>query len=161
MDKNSKKKRLEQLLSHRKIEEELKRQKLSIEELFNCFPDTNEIDVLNNEESKKVVNRLESHFPIASWGRIDWNQVKKKEYYPTKKTPSLNELLEFLSISPNSTFYLILNNSVYPVIKASIKNIFEGLEDAILLGSNLWMYSVNEEFVIEVCHDDTVAIGWL
>jgi hypothetical protein len=35
-------------------------------------------EILMNSEKEKVLDALESSFPFAEWGRIDWDKVSKK-----------------------------------------------------------------------------------
>ncbi|KEO83695.1 hypothetical protein [Tumebacillus flagellatus] len=111
------------------------------------------VTVLSHEDSRKVILRLQELFPITFYGRIDWDQVKQK--VPVKTMGDIiDQVVDF-----ESTVYLIWSDASFPVLKTELADMILNRDDVLCVSSDIWVLSVEEDYVIEFYHEGEVTVG--
>lgn len=161
MNREERKKRLEYLIQERKKNEEKFQREQQTMELLGLFPDKEDVVILDENESDKIESNMTECFPLAFWGRIDWEKVRNKIILTTKDIHLIPSLISNQSFDTASPVYLIAGEYKYPVVKTSLLTIMENVEDVMYIGPDQWIYSPSFRYVVEISHDDEITIGWI
>lgn len=129
--------------------------------MLELFPEKSTVDILDESESEKIECKMTNCFPIAFWGRIDWEKVSKKIILTKEDILNIPTVLTNQSLDISIPVYLIVGIYKYPLVKTSLLTILESIEDIMDMGPDQWIYSPTLRYVIEFCHDDVITIGWI
>lgn len=154
-DRDKKNKRMQELIERNKSI-----RKPEVDPLFKeCVEALHpNIKVLPEVESQKLYCDLQSKFPFACWGRIEWNSYKNKVDGINFKDV-VNCLYDKYKIRDYTVFVLWgYGNS--PVIETNLQNIISHIDDINAVGGDQWLYCPSHKFVIELYHDSNVTIGF-
>ncbi|WP_078554353.1 hypothetical protein [Bacillus alkalicellulosilyticus] len=160
MKSEDRRRRLEQLIQERNKQEEKMQKKNQIAELLELFPKESNVEILDEVESDKIESNMTDCFPIASWGRIDWEEVDNKIIFTTKDILNIPTVLSNKSFDITVPVYLIVGKYKYPVVKTNLLTILDCIEDVIYMGPDQWFFCPSLRYVVEIDHDDIVSIGW-
>ncbi|MGE7111139.1 hypothetical protein [Lysinibacillus sp. NPDC047702] len=161
MNREERKTRLEYLIQERKKHEEKLEKEQQISDMLELFPEKSGVDILDESESEKIECKMTNCFPIAFWGRIDWEKVSKKIILTKEDILNIPTVLTNQSLDISIPVYLIVGIYKYPLVKTSLLTILESIEDIMDMGPDQWIYSPTLRYVIEFCHDDVITIGWI
>ncbi len=161
MNREERKTRLEYLIQERKKHEEKLKKEQQISVMLELFPEKSTVDILDESESEKIESKMTNCFPIAFWGRIDWEKVSKKIILTKEDILNIPTVLTNQSLDISIPVYLIVGIYKYPLVKTSLLTILESIEDIMDMGPDQWIYSPTLRYVIEFCHDDVITIGWI
>lgn len=114
----------------------------------------NNYTILSNEDGGKILSELKKKFPFTSWSRIDWNKVIKKEQ--VNSTLDIKEKLR----GNNNTVYIIWDEATLPIIKSDLFSVIDAIDDVTAVSFDTWIFSFNEQFVVEFYHDGEIKIGF-
>ncbi|MCR8630882.1 hypothetical protein [Paenibacillus radicis (ex Xue et al. 2023)] len=156
-DKEKRKWRLQQLLQKNK--DKLKKTH-KYSELFNeCVESLGDATIVLSEESgRMIMHELVSIFPLASWGRIDWSKVERKI-----KVNSPTEIINILGkeLDGNDTYFFILwGYSDSPCLKAKLGRIIQYVDGVMRVGTDQFVFCLENSVVIEFYHDGDITIGF-
>lgn len=126
-----------------------------LEECIAALSDN--LDILNKEDSKRIYLELISDFPTTNWGRIDWDSIDYKECVGT--ISECEEIMQSLKIS-NDNIYIIWDEVTLPVLSTSVKSVINNIYDVLAVSANTWIYSEKERIVIEFYHENEINIGF-
>lgn len=161
MNREDRKIRLDQLIQERKKQEEKLQREKQITEVIELFHEKDSVEILDEIESDKIESKMTDSFPIAFWGRIDWEKVNNKNILSIKDILKIPTVLSNQSLDTKVPVYLIVGIYKYPVVKTSLFTILECIEDVMYMGPDQWIYCPSLRYVVEICHDDVVSIGWI
>lgn len=161
MNREERKTRLEYLIQERKKHEEKLEKEQQISVMLELFPEKSTVDILDESESEKIESKMTNCFPIAFWGRIDWEKVSKKIILTKEDILNIPTVLTNQSLDISIPVYLIVGIYKSPLVKTSLLTILESIEDIMDMGPDQWIYSPTLRYVIEFCHDDVITIGWI
>ncbi|WP_409303983.1 hypothetical protein [Peribacillus sp. SCS-155] len=161
MNREERKKRLEHLLQERKKQEEELHKEQQITEILEVFHEKDKVDILDESESDRITSNMTSCFPIAFWGRIDWEKVKNKLVLTSEDILTIPAVLSNLSLDISVPVYLIAGEYNSPVVKTSLSTILENVEAVMYMGPDQWIYGPDLKYIIEFCHDGVITIGWI
>lgn len=115
-----------------------------------------DVKVLDQEKTNYYFNQLVSKFPIASWARINWDEIETK-----KKIDDLQEILQWLNNASISDLRVILlwNYSDAPAVSTDLKNALRVIDDVTAVGSDTFMFCPSAGYVIEFYHEGEITIG--
>jgi hypothetical protein len=159
--REDRRKRLEHLIQERKKQEEKLQIEKQITEMLELFPEKDNVEILDEIESDKIESNMTDCFPIASWGRIDWEKVDNKIIFTTKDIMNIPTVISNQSLDTTVPVYLIVGIYKYPVVKTTLFTILECIEDVMGMGPDQWIYCPSLRYVVEICHDDVVSISWI
>jgi hypothetical protein len=114
-------------------------------------------EILMNSEKEKVLDALESSFPFAEWGRIDWDKVSKRENVNT--VDDIIAYLENCYQNFDPVVYIIWDEGALPIIKSDLKKVLEVIADVTAVSFDTWIFSPTSGYVIEIYHEGEVWIG--
>lgn len=161
VNREDRKKRLDHLIQERKKQEEKMQREKQITEMLELFHEKDGVEILSEIESDKIESNMTDCFPIAFWGRIDWEKVNNKIILTTKDILNLPTVLSNQALDMTVPVYLIVGIYKYPVVKTSLFTILECIEDVMYMGPDQWIYCPSLRYVVEISHDDVVSIGWI
>lgn len=147
-------------MERKKQEEKLHRVK-QITEILELFPEKEKVDILDESGSDTVTRNMTGCFPIASWGRIDWDRVDNNIVLTSEDLFTIPAVLSNHSLDTSVPVYLIASEYNSPVVKTSLSTILENVEDVMYMGPDQWIYIPDLKYVIEFCHDGEITIGWI
>jgi len=109
------------------------------------------------QEQEKLISKLVELFPLTSWGRIDWNNVEKKQ-----TINSIEELIPILKKRKKAfdCVYIIWDDGGIPTVQSNLQPIVEHLEDVIAVALDTWIYCPSEGWVVEFHHDGEITLGF-
>ncbi|WP_332634976.1 hypothetical protein [Halalkalibacter flavus] len=161
MKREDRRKRLEHLIQERKKQKEKLQREKQITEMLELFPEESDVEILDEVESDKIESNMTDCFPIASWGRIDWEKVDNKIIFTTEDILNIPTVLLNKSLDITVPVYLIVGEYKYPVVKTTLFTILDCIEDVMYVGPDQWIYCPSLRYVVEINHDDIVSIGWI
>lgn len=114
------------------------------------------MEILDDSESGTITRNMTGCFPIAFWGRIDWDKVHNKIVLTSDDIFTIPTVLSNHSFDTSVPVYLIAGDYNTPVVKTSLFTILEKVEDVMCIGPDQWIYSPHLKYVIEFCHDGEI-----
>ena len=109
--------------------------------------------------SKKIILEFDKIFPLTSWGRIDWDKIKKN-----KKVSLLEEIIPTIKgegRSFSNLIYVIGSDITIPIFESKLDKILEHFDDVEAVSHNTWLYCPSDGWVIEFYHDGETTIGFI
>ena len=158
MNREERNQRLAFLIEERKIHDKKVVRERQIIEILELFPKKDSVEILDESESDQIEESMTNCFPIAFWGRIDWEKVDHKIILTTE---DLWDIPSILSTRFDTSVPVYLMAGISPVIKVSLFSILESMEGIMDMGPDQWVYSPSLKYVIEFCHDGVITIGWI
>lgn len=160
MNKEGRKERLDALLKIQKQKKKEEEEKRQITELLEVFPNKENLVVLRKEEWLKMEDTLIQSFPVASWGRIDWDKIDNKIELRSNDYIMIESILKEKGLNILEPVYFFFGDGPSPWLKTSLLKIFESLEDITWYKGDRYIYCDSPKFIIEFFHDDKITIGW-
>lgn len=160
MEREERKRRLEELLRERKKKEEKIESERRIAETLELFPDKDKVEILDEKESDKVETEMTDIFPIAWYGRINWDKLNNKIVIPNEEIQNIPYILSQQGLKDKLPVYLIVGLYGYPVVKTSLTTILDNIEEIMCMGPDQYIYCPLSKYVIEFFHDDVITAGW-
>jgi hypothetical protein len=114
--------------------------------------------VIDKNEANKILTKFDIDFRLTHWGRIDWDKIKKK--HQVSSIEEINSAIKGRGKELLALTYVIGSNSAVPIIECRINKILEFFDDVEALSPNSWFYCPSEGWVVEVCHDGTITVGF-
>lgn len=111
------------------------------------------------EEQEKIMNEFCERFPIAWWGRIDWNAVEKK--YPIVYVSDIVDALKKENKTGDEPLYIIWSHGDDPMIETTLEEVLRNLEDVEPVSPDKFLYCPTEGWVLEIFHDGDITLGIL
>ena len=113
--------------------------------------------VLNNQQTKTIIETMNKLFPINSFGGIDWNKICNK-----KKIGSVQEIIDEIKINKLNEYdiYIIWDDATLPALKAPIALILSYIDDVTAVSFNTWIYCKDKRFIIEFYHEGEITISY-
>lgn len=161
MEREERKRRLEEILKERKKNEEKLETERRITEMLELFPDKDKVEILDEKESDKVETEMTECFPIAWYGRIDWDRLSNKIVIPNEDISNIPFFLSQQSLENTLPVYIIVGLYKYPVVKTSLTTALDNIEEIMSMGPDQWIYCPFSKYVIEFFHDNIISVGWL
>ncbi|WP_409292791.1 hypothetical protein [Peribacillus sp. SCS-37] len=161
MEREERKRRLEELLRDRKKKEEKIESERQIAEILDLFSDHDQVEILDEKESNKIETEMTDIFPIAWYGRIDWGQLNNKIVIPDEEIQLIPNILSQQGLKNTLPVYLIVGLFGYPVAKTSLSAILDNIDEIMCMGPDQYIYCPLSKYVIEFFHDGVITVGWL
>lgn len=136
-------------------------------------------------ETELIINNLIKHFPMATWGRIDWRKIKRKfsinseenlllkincndiaylnNIYRRQLIKSEDSLISILKTNNKSNLndiFILWFDASMPIIKCNLMKILENIYDVVTVSSDTWLYCPLEGWVIELDHNGNSTLGF-
>jgi hypothetical protein len=121
LNRDERKKRIEYLVQKRKKQEEKLRREQQITEILELFPEKEKVEILEDSESGTISKNMTGCFPVASWGRIDWDKVHNKIVLTSDDIFTIPAVLSNHSFDTSVPVYLIAGDYNTPVVKQSLE----------------------------------------
>ncbi|WP_043930657.1 CDI toxin immunity protein [Bacillus sp. EB01] len=152
--------RLAMLLQKQKQKiEELDRMR-SEAEVLNCFDRREDVFPLTKEEGDQIMDEFVQMFPVAWWGRIDWEKMKNKVKVDDWTPEAISNVLRSQGCDLTQEAYLLYSSGDYPFVKTSVQRILSNLPELSWIGWDQFIYCPKSKYVIENFHDGDLTIGW-
>lgn len=161
MNREERKRRLEELLSARKENEEKLENERRIAEIRELFPLDEAVEILDAKESEQVEIEMTDRFPIAWYGRIDWDKMSNKSVLAYQELQRITDILSRQGLDHTLPVYVIVGLHGYPLAKSSLKTTIKSMEEIMYMGPDQYIYCPESNYVIEFFHDDVITLGWL
>jgi hypothetical protein len=155
--------RLAMLLQKQKQKIEEQDRMRSEAEVLNCFDRREDVFILTKEDGDLIMDEFVKVFPIAEWGRVDWDRVQNKVRIEDWTMESIQDVLRLLrsqGFDLNQTAYLMGSTGSLPNVKSSVQRILANLDELTWIGWDQIIYCPNSKYVIESFHDGELTIGW-
>lgn len=159
MDKKERRHRLEQLIANRN-EKILQRQFENKLQQLSAIYKNYKVTIMDMTSSEQIEQQMTSIFPIASWGRIDWKQVEDKIELAKTDREKLPAVLCERTINLKENVYVIAGIVGYPVVETTFEQVLLVIEQIYELGPDQWIFSKDQQKVIEFTHDDEILLGF-
>ncbi|MBH8605210.1 hypothetical protein [Thermoactinomyces sp. CICC 10522] len=114
-------------------------------------------NILTNDEKSKILNIFEGSFSLTEWGRIDWDQISKRE-----KVNTVNDIFAFLERhyeNLKTKIYIIWDAVTLPIIQSDLKKVFSVIDDVTAVSFDTWIFSPELGYVVEIYHEGEVIVG--
>lgn len=167
MTKDERQRRLAELVKIQKQKEmrehALLQEKKVSEAFIEAFGDNLPIELLDPNETKRIIEDLCETFPIAFWSRIDWDDSSVHQLKIIEKDLSrIPFLLQENGFNPCSPIYIFWGYGDYPSVKTTLTTeLLNKFTEIIWLGEDMYYYCPVQKYVIEFFHNDSINIGWL
>ena len=129
------------------------------DECIEALKREGEVIILSEEESKKVKKEFEESVPADRFAcKVDFNQMSRKREIVMGED-ILDELYKN-NVNVNEPVYVFWFNARWPVIKTSIKNVINVIEDVISVDFDTWIFCPKERYVVEYYHEGETFLGF-
>lgn len=116
-----------------------------------------DVILLYLDEKRAVINEFEKRFPLTRWGRIDWPEIT--HYVEVKTQGDIEQFLTGNIGEYSKEIHIIWDENSLPVLKTSLDNVFQVLDDVTAVSFDTWFFSQEARYVIELFHDGEVKVG--
>jgi len=153
-DVKGRKWRLEQLLNKQKVQDAVGYGVLFDECIEALGAET---VILSDDESNEIYHNLQKSYPITSWGRIDWEQIRSKVIIEkiTEIDTQINQVLGEVG----EEVYILWSTGSQPVLKSQLSTVIKAIDDVLAVGADSFVFSPSR-FIIEFHHDGEIIIGF-
>jgi hypothetical protein len=125
-----------------------------IEALLNS---QDKLEILNDNEKNILLSRFFETYQY-NFGRIDWKNIQKKIIIN-----DLFQVYHYLEIGGKmhtTTVYIFWDMTTLPMIKCSLKDVLNNIDDVTAVSFDTWLYCPSEGWVIEFYHDGGITLGF-
>ena len=115
--------------------------------------------ILDAKIAENILFEFDKYFPLTTWGRIDWDKIKKN-----KKIDLLEEIIPTIKNEKrkaSNLIYVIGSNVKIPVFESKLDKILENFDDVEAVSPNTWLYCPEDGWVIELYHEGEITIGFV
>ena len=127
------------------------------EECLEVLGDPTEI-IKNEEEKNEIIKKMISKFPPTFYGRIDWEKISEK--HAISSPDMILSTLKAKGKTDEDPIYIIWSDSTMPVLKSKLKNILGNFDDIEAVSPDTWLYCPSAGWIIELCHDGDITLGF-
>ena len=118
----------------------------------------NKVEIFTLEETTRIFDELVNTFPVTSWGRIDWEKITTA--IRISNLSEIEALLEnHFNTDLNTDVILLWNYSSSPAVKTDLSQVIQVIDDVTAVGSDTWIFSPTQRYVIEFFHEGEVILG--
>jgi|WetSurMetagenome_2_1015567.scaffolds.fasta_scaffold334507_2 hypothetical protein len=111
--------------------------------------------VLSEKETSTIFEQMAKNFPITTYGRIDWPNIKH-----VKQISSIEEILLQIE-TKNDEVYILWDEASLPALKTNLSIALSVIDDVAAVSFDTWVYNPNTGYIIEFYHENEIAIGWV
>lgn len=118
-------------------------------------------EILNREENIECNDWLESNFPIASWGRIDWSRMPESACLRYGEDSELVTNFEKIVKEKQlkGTLVVFWTNARTLPIRISMEVLRKYAEDIFYEEPDAWICNQEDQWCIEHYHDGEICFG--
>jgi len=131
----------------------------SFEECIEALKKEGEVIILSVEESREIGKKFKETVPIhSSVAKVDFSKMSRK-----REIIMDEDILEELyknNVNVNEPVYVFWDDITLPVIKTSIKNVINAIEDVISVRFDTWIFCPKERYVVEYYHEGETFLGF-
>lgn len=116
-------------------------------------------EILTWQESAKMSEVFRKMFPIASWGKIDWNKIERKTYIgynPENIIPALEELL---GGSFDKSVFIEWSSANNPIVKTTLDKIIQHFDDVTCVDFEKFIFNPSLGYIVEILTGDEMHVG--
>lgn len=116
-------------------------------------------EILSWEESETLTEAFEKSYPIAPWGKVDWENVKNKleiGYEPEDIMPAFYKLLYK---SADTSVYILCDDAMLPLIKTNLTQIIKYYDYVTCISPHKFIFNPFERYIIEILSGGKITIG--
>lgn len=161
MEKEQRKRRLEELLGKRKKKEDEIESELRVVEMLELFPKKAEVEILDRGKINEVETEMTETFPFAYYGRVDWDKLSNRIAISNEEIPNIPDILSKQGLNNTLPVYLIVGIHGYPVAKSTLSPILDRIEEIKFWGQDQYIFCPLSKYVIEFSRYDEITMGWL
>lgn len=115
--------------------------------------------ILSEDKSKEIYHCLQKSYPINTWARIDWEQIRAKMKIESivEILPRINQVLGDVG----EEVFILWSTGKQPVLKSQLCTVLKAIDDVSLsaVGADTFVFSPSR-FVIEFHHEGEIVIGF-
>jgi hypothetical protein len=116
---------------------------------------------LSKSEAGEISELFIKHFPMTSWGKIDWEKIGHKIAIgnsPNKIIPTLEKLLQ-KSFDKNVYIDWSEGTDDISVIKTNLDLVVKYFDDVTCVACDKFIFNLDTSYVIEILHLGNITIG--
>lgn len=133
--------------------------------LLNNFPlfcecvEALEPELLKWEESYKILDIFKKMYPIAFWGKVDWEKVENKIEVGYDEREIMPAFYRLLGSGANVIVYILWNDASYPIIKTTLEKIIPCYEDVVSVSFETFIFNPETGFILEIVNSGLITMG--
>ena len=121
-----------------------------------------EVLLPETEKNKALISWFENHFPIASWGRIEWEKVKGKTCYAWQDDSELLKNLEKICRGnqlKKQAVFITWNNALRASLYLRMDLVCNYALEIFQEDFDTWIICLDEGWCIEIYHEGEICFG--
>lgn len=108
--------------------------------------------VYSKDVSSRLFDEFQNDFPFTSFGRIDWDKIKKKQ--------TVSNLKSVFNEFDTEDCFIFWDEESLPVIKSEVRQVIKFLDDVLAVSFDTWILSSSHTRVVEFYHEGQITIGY-
>lgn len=115
--------------------------------------------ILLESETTSIFKSFSSRFPITRYGAINWDEISNK-YYISK----LNDITSIIESKKNDVgkeIFILWDEASLPCIKTDLDSVLNVIYDVTAVSFDTWLYSSQNNYVVEFNHNGKIVLGFL
>jgi hypothetical protein len=133
-----------------------------LENILNKNSETYKIYSSKGEEGRKIGEHLEKQYPIASWGRVEWDKVDKAIIYNTEnhdeEVNAIKKICENCNLK--GSIFILWCDISKPCLSMDLSTALKYISDIIAEDWDTWILNLEDKWCIEVYHEGEVCFGY-
>ncbi|MFO7291133.1 MAG: hypothetical protein C0P67_014230 [Bacillota bacterium] len=130
-----------------------------LDECIEALKKEGKVVVLSKKESKEIEKEFEEIVPIhPTVAKVDFSKMVRKKNIVVDK--DILEELHKNNVNVNEPVYVFWDNTAYPMLKTSIKNVINAIDHVISVSFDTWIFCPKERYVVEYYHEGETFLGF-
>lgn len=126
--------------------------------LFKECIEALDAEVLSVEETLKLKELFKKLYPIAAWGKIDWNKIENKIVVGYEPQGIITALERLLTDQFDPSVYILWSTKVR-MIRTNIYKIIDHFDDVTCVSFEKFIFNPRQGYIIEILPSDLITIG--
>jgi len=117
--------------------------------------------LLSKSEAGEISELFIKHFPMTSWGKIDWGKFNHKIAIGNSPDTIIPALEKLLKKQFDKTVYIDWSEGTVDVsvIKTNLDLVVKYFDDVTCVACDKFIFNLDESYVIEILHLGDITIG--
>lgn len=129
---------------------------------FDKNKDRYNIFLPKSQKNELINEYLKTNFPIASWGRIDWDKVKNHTIYNTNNhEQNIQSIIKICKkYNLKGDVFILWCDALKPCFRLNLETALKYVSEIISEDWDTWFINFDNQWCIEVYHEGEVCFGF-
>lgn len=129
--------------------------------LFKECLEALKVNLLPEEEADKLFLLFKNKYPIAEWGKIDWDKIDNHIPIGNNQHEIFPALSSLLATPIDTLVYIVWSSAAFPVIQTNLNDVINYFDDVTCVSFETFIFNPTQNYIIEVRPGNEITLGVL